>query len=111
MYIYNVTVNIQEDVHDQWLKWMKHEHIPEMLSTGKFSKALMTKVLVEEVMGGITYSVQYFTESKQQLDKYYKEDAEHLRKKSKVFDGKFVAFRTELEIVSEAYPNPIKGKQ
>lgn len=111
MYIYNVTVNIQEDVHDRWLKWMKHEHIPEMLSTGKFSKALMTKVLVEEVTGGTTYSVQYFTENKQQLDKYYEEDAERLRKKSKVFDGKFVAFRTELKIVSEAYPAFTKEKE
>ncbi len=101
MYIYNVTINIQEDVHDQWLNWMKKEHIPEMLSTGKFSKALMTKVLVEEAMGGITYSVQYFTENKQQLEKYYKEDANRLREKSKAFEGKFVAFRTELEIISE----------
>ena len=101
MHIYNVTINIQEDVHDRWLKWMKEEHIPEMLATGKFSKALMTKVLVNEEMGGITYSVQYFTENKQKLEKYYQEDAERLRGKSKAFEGKFVAFRTELEIVSE----------
>lgn len=101
MYIYNVTINIQEDVHDQWLQWMKRVHIPEMLSTGKFLKALMTKVLVEEAMGGITYSVQYFTENKQLLEKYYQEDAERLRGKSKAFERKFVAFRTELEVISE----------
>lgn len=101
MYIYNVTINVQEEIHDQWLHWMKKEHIPEMLATGKFSKALMTKVLVEEEMGGITYSVQYTTESKEMLQRYYKEDAAVLRGKSKVFEGKFVAFRTELEIVSE----------
>lgn len=101
MLIYNVTINIQEEAHDQWLDWMKNEHIPAMLSTGKFSKALMTKVMVREEMGGITYSVQYFTKNKQQLEKYYAEDAERLRGKSKPFEGKFVAFRTELEIVSE----------
>ena len=48
MYIYNVTINIEDTVHELWLEWMKKEHIPEMLATGKFSKALMTKVLVEE---------------------------------------------------------------
>ncbi|EZH71987.1 hypothetical protein ATO12_05065 [Aquimarina atlantica] len=101
MYIYNVTINIEETIHDEWLNWMKEEHIPDMLSTGKFSKALMTKVQVEEEMGGITYSVQYTTRNKETLQKYYDEDADRLRSKSNHFTGKFVAFRTELEIVSE----------
>ncbi len=101
MYIYNVTINVLEEIHDEWVNWMKTEHIPEMLSTGKFSKALMSRVLVEEEMGGITYSVQYTTESKEMLQKYYDENAPTLRSRTKAFEGKFVAFRTELEIVSE----------
>lgn len=101
MIIYNVTINIQEDIHDEWVNWMKKEHIPDMLGTGKFSKALMTKVLVKEEMGGITYSVQYTAKNKEILQKYYDEDAKSLRAKTKPFEGKFVAFRTELEVVSE----------
>ena len=101
MYIYNVTTNVQEDVHDRWVEWMKKEHIPQMIDTGKFIKALMTKVLVKEEMGGITYSVQYWAENRQQLEAYYKEDAGVLRSKSKVFEGKVVSFRTELQVVSE----------
>lgn len=101
MIIYNVTINVQEDIHDKWLKWMKEEHISDMLATKKFSKALMTKVLVQEPMGGITYSVQYTTESKEMLERYYAENAEELRSKSKAFEGKFVAFRTELEVITE----------
>lgn len=101
MYIYNVTINVQEDIHDAWLKWMKEEHIPDMLNTKKFSKALLTKVQVKEPMGGITYSVQYTTRDKKTLQKYYQENAGELRSKSKAFDGKFVAFRTELEVISE----------
>jgi len=101
MIIYNVTINVQEDIHDKWLKWMKEEHIPDMLNTKKFTKALMTKVLVQEAMGGITYSVQYTTESKEMLEKYYTENADEMRSKSKTFEGKFVAFRTELEVISE----------
>lgn len=80
---------------------MKEEHISDMLATKKFTKALMTRVLVKEEMGGITYSVQYTTESKEMLEKYYAEDAEELRSRSKAFEGKFVAFRTELEVISE----------
>lgn len=102
MYIYNVTINIEESVHNHWLQWMRETHIPDMLATGKFSKAKMCKVLVDEEMGGLTYSVQYTTTDKQTLESYYKEDADRLRQDiTKLFAGKFVAFRTELEIVSE----------
>lgn len=101
MIIYNVTLNVQEDIHDEWLKWMKEEHIPDMLDTKKFTRALMTKVMVQEPMGGITYSVQYTAESKEMLERYYSENAEELRAKSKPYEGKFVAFRTELEVISE----------
>lgn len=101
MYIYNVTINIEESIHETWLRWMQTEHIPAMLATGKFSNALMSKVQIEEEMGGITYSVQYRTDSKATLQKYLTEDAETLRAQSKPFEGKFVAFRTELEIISE----------
>lgn len=101
MIIYNVTLNVQEDIHDEWLKWMKEEHIPDMLDTKKFTRALMTKVMVQEPMGGITYSVQYTAKSKEMLERYYSENAEELRAKSKPYEGKFVAFRTELEVISE----------
>ncbi len=102
MYIYNVTVNIEESIHTKWLQWMLKKHIPDMVSTGKFSKALMSKVLVNEEMGGYTYSVQYTTDSKETLDKYYQEDANRLRNEAQqLFPNKFVAFRTELEIIHE----------
>lgn len=102
MYIYNVTTNIEDSVHDQWLNWMKEVHIPDVLATGKFLSAKMCKVLVEEEMGGSTYSVQFSTASKDMLKRYYEEDAARLREAvNLLFAGKFVSFRTELEIVSE----------
>lgn len=101
MIIYNVTSNIDESIHDEWLKWIK-EHIPQVLATGKFEKATLTKVLVEEDMGGITYSVQYRSYSREALDAYYKEDAEKLRVEGmKKFADKMLAFRTELQIIDE----------
>ncbi|AUC75071.1 DUF4286 family protein [Olleya sp. Bg11-27] len=101
MYIYNVTVNIDESAHNEWLIWIK-EHIPKVLATGKFEKATLTKVLVEEDMGGQTYSIQYKSYSREALDAYYKEDADTLRNEaSKKFADKMLAFRTELQIVDE----------
>ncbi len=101
MYIYNVTVNIEDSIHDEWLLWIK-EHIPQVLSTGKFEKATLTKVLVEEDMGGQTYSIQYRSYSREALDAYYREDADRLRTQGlKKFADKILAFRTELQIVDE----------
>lgn len=101
MIIYNVTINIEGAIEQEWLTWMQQEHIPEMIATGKFVKALMTKVLIEEEMGGVTYSVQYGCPSPEALQSYYDEDAERLRAQSNRFAGKFVAFRTELEVISQ----------
>jgi len=102
MIIYNVTTNIHETVHQQWLEWMQQKHIPEILALGKFSSARLVKVLVEEEMGGITYSAQYITDSKATLEKYYQEDAPRLRQEAvELFGDKMLAFRTELELISE----------
>ncbi|SIQ12292.1 DUF4286 family protein [Maribacter ulvicola] len=104
MYIYNVTTNIEETAHDTWLQWMKETHIPQVLSTGKFLSAKFTKVLVEEDMGGFTYSVQYTVPDKATLERYYEEDApaliEGIQKK---FAGQLVSFNTELEVVDEFF--------
>jgi len=82
--------------------WMQHKHIPEMLATGKFSSAKMARVLIEEEMGGVTYSVQYATDSRETLQKYYQEDAPTLREEGlKLFGDKMLSFRTELEVISE----------
>jgi len=102
MYIYNVTINIDESIQKKWLQWMQEKHIPDVLSTGKFSKALMSRVLVNEEMGGITYSVQYTCESRESLEKYYAEDAQKLREEGfRLFGNKFGAFRTELQIIKQ----------
>ncbi len=110
MYIYNVTINIDESVHDEWFKWMREKHIPNMLSTGKFSKAKMSEVMVKEEMGGVTYSVQYTTDSLETLQEYYKEDASKLQEEGlQLFKDKIVAFRTELKVICEQFSASTKN--
>ena len=100
MIIYNVTINVDQSIHDKWLNWIK-EHIPQVLATGKFIDARLTKVLVEEEEG-ITYAIQYRASSREALDDYYKNDAPKLKNDGlKRFSDKMLAFRTELEIIDE----------
>lgn len=102
MIIYNVTINIDESVHDEWLQWMQTKHIQDVLNTGCFTSARLVKVLVEEEMGGITYSVQYFAPTKEALEAYKNTHAPLLRSEGmERFADKMLAFRTDLEIIGE----------
>ncbi|RDK88337.1 DUF4286 family protein [Marinirhabdus gelatinilytica] len=101
MIIYNVTANIDASIHDRWLEWIK-EHIPQVLATGHFTEAKLTKVLIDEEMGGTTYSIQYRAKSREDLENYYKNHAEKLRNEGlRLFADKMLAFRTELEVLDE----------
>ena len=103
MYIYNVTINIDESIHEEWLNWIK-SHIPKVLATGKFTEAKLTRVLVGEELEGATYSVQYRAKSREDLDHYYMHDTERLRDDGQSnFADKMLAFRTELEIIDEYF--------
>lgn len=105
MLIYNVTINVDESVKDAWVTWMVKTHIPDVLATGKFLEATMTRVLVDEEMGGVTYSVQYKVKDRETLNLYYQNDAEQLRNDTiKRFGNSLVAFRTELEVVTIKKP-------
>ncbi|MFC2126933.1 DUF4286 family protein [Bacteroidota bacterium] len=104
MYIYNITTNIEGEQEQKWLDWMQNTHIPEMLATGKFTSAKLCKVLVEEDMGGVTYSVQYSVENLEILEDYHNEDASILKNKANaLFAGKFVYFETELQLVDKQF--------
>lgn len=102
MIIYNVTLNIDDSIHDKWLTWIMEKHIPEVMETGKFFKAKIVKVLIVEEMGGTTYAIQYFAESMEKLQAYYNEDAPRLREEgARLFGDKMLAFRTEMELLKE----------
>jgi hypothetical protein len=99
MIIYNVTVNIENDVREEWLNWMKTVHIPEVMATGYFIENKICKVLVSEEQG-TTYSIQYTAASMQDLEEYQQKHSQRLQKEhSARYANKFVAFRTLLEIV------------
>jgi hypothetical protein len=99
MIIYNVTINIDDDVHYEWLKWMQKEHIPAVLSTGLFSGYRICRLLdVEDE--GTTYSFQYSCNSLIEYTEYKENHAPRLQKDVlDKFGNKFTAFRTLLEVI------------
>lgn len=99
MYIYNVTINISADVHDEWLKWMREVHIPDVMNSGCFVENRLVKVLNVDDEGH-TYSFQYTFKEMKDIERYQKEFAPALQADvKKRYADKFAAFRTLLEII------------
>ena len=99
MILYNVTVNVDESISEEWLTWMKEVHIPDVFSTGLFIENRIARIHAEE-QGGISYSVQYLLKSWDDYNKYQREFAADLQKKHQLkYAQRCVAFRTVLEII------------
>jgi hypothetical protein len=97
MIVYNVTVKVNPEIHDEWLAWMKETHIPDVMATGLFTTYRMMRVIVNED-DGETYSIQYLAESMADVHRYQVNHAPDLQQEhAEKYDGKFVAFRTLLE--------------
>ncbi len=101
MILYNVTVNIDDDVEQDWIGWMKETHIPEVMETGFFMDYRMMKMLSQgQDDTGSTYAIQYMAESLGHLETYLDTVAPKIQKKSIIRYGtKMAAFRTVLEEV------------
>jgi hypothetical protein len=102
MFIYNVTVRIDWSIHDAWVQWMQHEHIPEMISTGCFTDARLVRLLETDEKEGPTYATQYFAESKPDYNRYIEIHSARMRQKS--FDkwgDRFIAFRSLMQVVEK----------
>jgi hypothetical protein len=99
MYIYNVTVNISAEAHEEWLSWMKVVHMPDLMRTGCFIDSQLLKVLNVEDEGH-TYSAQYKFLEMADLEKYQQQYGPALQNEYKrKFADKYVAFRTVLQLV------------
>ncbi|MBW7845306.1 MAG: DUF4286 family protein [Bacteroidia bacterium] len=101
MIIYNVTVNIEDDVRDNWVEWMKATHIPQVMATGYFVSFNFSKLLNrQEDETGTTYVIQYTALSMEHYNTYQENHAPALQAETKrLYEGKFVAFRTIMESV------------
>ena len=99
MILYNVTSSIEPSVADEWLDYMRSTHMPEVMETGFFLKTQLLRLLNKED-DGITYAAQYYCIGLEQLEDYQNICAPALRAEmEKRFAGKYVSFRTVLEVV------------
>ena len=105
MISYNVTVKIEHSLHEDWYEWMTKQHIPDVMSTGLFMEYRMSRILGLDDDDGYTYTIQYYLENMDRLQRYQDEFAAKLQAEhSERYADKFVAFRTLMVVVDRSKP-------
>ncbi len=100
MIIYNITIKAHHAVAEEWVKWMKGTHMPEVLQTGLFTDSRLCRLLGHDEEDGATFVVQYFCDSMENYDNYVSRHAPALGGKMiEKFGDKVIAFRTVMEVI------------
>jgi len=100
MLLYNVTFGIDKNIEQDWITWMKSNYLPVIMDTGLFVEYKMYKVLSHEDEASVSYSVQCFANSIEEILKYLNEYAPKITELHREsFKDKHVAFNTLLEEV------------
>lgn len=101
MIVYNVTINVHDEVQEEYVKWMKEIHLPHVMATGMFLNYSMYQLLTrQEDEEGTTFCIQYQCASMEDYERYATEFAPALKEETnKKFPGKFYAFRSIMEAI------------
>ena len=100
MIIYNVTIKTDPSISEAWLRWMKEEHIPDVVATGCFTHARIMRLLEVDDSDGPTHAIQYFAESRALYNRYIQNFSDAMRKKAtEKWGDKYVAFRSVMQVV------------
>lgn len=99
MFLYNVTLILDDAAAEEWLQWMQDVHIPEVMATGMFISNRLLKV-VDSPNEGVTYCAQYVAETLENYNKYQETFAPALQAElNERYKNRFVAYRTLMEFV------------
>lgn len=100
MLIYNITTKVEHSIAHQWVQWMKAEHIPAIMNTGKFVRSNFSRLLDVDETDGVTYVTQFFAEEKEHYDQYIRQYSGGLRKEAMdKWGANFISFRSLMEEV------------
>jgi hypothetical protein len=100
MIIYNITIKVDWRIHEDWLPWMRGQHIPEVMASGCFTGHRMVRLLETDDTEGPTYAIQYFANGLPEYRHYLQQYAPLLRQKThEAWGDNYVAFRSVMEVL------------
>lgn len=96
--IYNVTLSVSKQIHEEWLQWYKSVHIPNVMNSGCFTDCKLYRVVYNDEID-FTYRIHYFCESMNDYTRYETNYANHLKKEHSDKYPQITATRTILQEV------------
>ena len=99
MILFNVTIILDEEIHLEWLNWMKTKQIPDIMNTECFLSNRLLKV-VDSPNEGVTYCVQYISDSLENLNEFRQKHDQLIQgNMPEQFNNKLVVFPTVMEFI------------
>lgn len=93
-------MKVDHSIHDEWVRWQKEEHIPDILATKQFVDYKFYRLLDQDEDDGPTYIIQYIAAEMNAYKKYIEEFAPLMRQKAITkWGNRFVTFRTVMQTV------------
>ena len=109
MIIYNVTVTLNENIHSRWVEWIRQEHIPEVLSTRLFKKAVLSRIISDKELSVSPNEVEDFIKDalvknesqKAEIERFYKKESNKNKLSDDLLDQKIIDMLKEHSKIKE----------
>lgn len=101
MFIYNITVLIEESIEQLWLSWIKTNYIDSVMETGFFESYQLLQ-LTDSPNEGLTYCIQFRTNEISSLQSYQNLYALQIEQEHQLaFDNQLVTFSSTMKLIDE----------
>lgn len=101
MFIYNITVLIDESIEQDWLNWIKPNFIETVLGTGFFQSCQLLQV-TDSPNEGLTYCLQFRTDAISSIQSYQSLYATQIERDHQLaFPNQLVTFSSTMKIINE----------
>ena len=99
MLIYNTTFQVDDDVHDNFMIWIKESYIPEVQKHGALKAPRICRILSHREEGS-AYSLQWEVESSGLLHRWHLEQGVRLNDElAKIFKDKVIGCPTLMGVI------------
>lgn len=99
MIIFNTTYCVSDKCYDSFLRWLKEQHLPEMLAHEAFLESKVSRVLTEE-QEGKTISVQLISPDLDAIANWNDAHGDKYRMEmASLFDAEVLFFASYMEVM------------
>ncbi|MGI4021302.1 MAG: DUF4286 family protein [Janthinobacterium lividum] len=101
MFIYNITILIDESIEQKWLNWIKPNFIQVVMETGFFQSSQLLQV-TDSPNEGLTYCLQFRTNEISSMQSYQNLYASQIENEHLLaFQNQLVTFSSTMKIIDE----------